>query len=217
MSAQDCDLVTQHQDLDVLGCVGPGEQRNRRGSVRRRPEWTLPAWCLAAGDPETGKIDEKHYNTHVGDRPGFLCLDRKLVYCRTHPGGFEACDLLGPNNELVHVKRVSSKTGSGPLSHLIARGIVAIESLTDAGTWQKFVEKVHAQDPARAATMGARPTTLVYAIHRSNGLLTPEKLSPSPARDGDGGDDARQARDLAADQRHPVMVGLGGGVLALQA
>jgi uncharacterized protein (TIGR04141 family) len=145
-------------------------------AFERRPEWALPAWRSATGDPETGKIDEKHYNTYVGDRPGFLCLDRKLVYCRTHPRGFEACDLLGPNNELVHVKRVSSKTGSGPLSHLIAQGIVAIESLTDPGTWKEFVEKVHAQDPARAASLSARPTALVYAIHRSNGLLTPDKL-----------------------------------------
>lgn len=111
-------------------------------AFERRPEWTLPAWRSAPGDPDTGKIDERHYNTHAGAQPGFLCLDRKLVYCRTHPRGFESCDLLGPNNELVHVKRVSSKTGSGPLSHLIAQGIVAIESLTDPGTWAKFVEKV---------------------------------------------------------------------------
>jgi len=145
-------------------------------AFERRPEWVLPAWGSAPGDPDTGKIDEKHYNLHAGDQPGFLCLDRKLVYCRTHRGGFEACDLLGPNNELVHVKRVSSKTGSGPVSHLIAQGIVAIESLTDPETWTKFVETVRAQDPARAETLGARPTALVYAIHRSNGLLTPEKL-----------------------------------------
>lgn len=145
-------------------------------AFERRPTWALPAWGSAAGDPITRKIEEGHYNVHAGDQQGFLCLDRKLVYCRTHPRGFEACDLLGPNNELVHVKRVSSKTGSGPISHLIAQGVVAIESLTDPGTWQKFVEKVRAQDPARAATLGTRPSALVYAIHRSNGLLTPEKL-----------------------------------------
>jgi hypothetical protein len=27
VSAQHCDLVTEHQDLDVFGCVGAGEQR----------------------------------------------------------------------------------------------------------------------------------------------------------------------------------------------
>ncbi|WP_214401736.1 DUF6119 family protein [Pseudonocardia lacus] len=145
-------------------------------AFERRPDWALPAWRSVPADPKTRKTDEKRYNEHVGTRPGFLNLDRKLVYCRTHPGGFEACDLLGPNNELVHVKRVSSKTGSGPVSHLIAQGIVAIESLTDPQTWQKFVETVRAQDPARAATLGARPAALVYAIHRSNGLLTPDKL-----------------------------------------
>jgi hypothetical protein len=53
---------------------------------------------------------------------------------------------------------------------------VAIESLTDPDTWATFVELVRTQDPARAETLGSRPSALVYAIHRSNGLLTPDKL-----------------------------------------
>ena len=144
----------------------------------RRPEWSLPAWNLAPTRPDGGR-EEKLYNKYVAETcPEFLCLDRKLVRTRVHKRGFEACDLLGPQHELIHVKKVSSRTGSGPLSHLFAQGIVAIESLTDARTWDKFVDLVSSQDHARAAALGRshRPTALVYAIHRSDGLLTPDRL-----------------------------------------
>lgn len=41
-------------------------------AFERRPEWALPAWRSAPGEPDTGKIDERHYNTHAGAQPGFL-------------------------------------------------------------------------------------------------------------------------------------------------
>lgn len=110
---------------------------------------------------------------HVGQMPGFLCLDRKLVRTHAHPRDFEACDLLGPDQELV---QVSSQTGSGPLSHLFAQGIVAAEGLTDRDTWEKFVDLVGNHDAERAGSLGRRPRALVFAIHRSDGLLTPDRL-----------------------------------------
>ena len=142
----------------------------------QRPSWSLPAWIAAPPGPN-GRREERYYNSYVAEVcHGFLCLDRKLVRTRAHRKGFEACDLLGPNNELVHVKKVSSRTGSGPLSHLFAQGIVAVESLTDRGTWDDFVDLVRQQDPARAQKLGNRPHTLVFAMHRTNGVLTPERL-----------------------------------------
>jgi uncharacterized protein (TIGR04141 family) len=62
------------------------------------------------------------------------------------------------------------------LSHLFAQGIVVIEGLTDKNTWEDFVRVVGVQDPTRSARLGRRPKTLVYAIHRTDGLLTPERL-----------------------------------------
>lgn len=140
------------------------------------PEWTLPPW-LDAPRTADGRVVEAAYNQHVADTDGrFRCLDRKLLKTRVHPRGFEACDLLGPGNELVHVKKVSGATGSSVLSHLFAQGLVSIESLTDRQTWNRFVELVRAQDPDRAARLGTRPTALVYAIHRSDKLLAPRTL-----------------------------------------
>ncbi|TVT06127.1 hypothetical protein FNH07_21580 [Amycolatopsis bartoniae] len=141
-----------------------------------RPEWTLPPWQDAPRN-EQGRVAEAAYNRHVESvDERFLCLDRSLLKTRVHPRGFEACDLLGPGNELVHVKKVSGSTGSSVLSHLFAQGLVAAESLTDRQTWERFVRLVAERDPARAATLGDRPAGLVYAIHRSDKPLRPETL-----------------------------------------
>jgi uncharacterized protein (TIGR04141 family) len=142
----------------------------------RAPSWTLPAWRDAEPD-EQGRYVEGNYNLHVAKDPRFLCLDKKLVTSRAHPHGIEACDLLGPNNELVHVKKFSSKTGSSVLSHLFAQGLVAIETfLGNSTTWDEFCEKVADQAPDRAANLGSRPAALVYAIHRSDRPLNPATL-----------------------------------------
>jgi uncharacterized protein (TIGR04141 family) len=141
------------------------------------PPWRLPAWNLAPRDKD-GKIHEGAYNTYVAEKNGdrFVCLDKKLVTTRAHPRGFEACDLFGPDDALVHVKKTSSNTGSSPLSHLFAQGLVAAESFTDAGTWEKFRRLVAEQNPARAEKMGPRPGSVVFAIHRSDKALTADTL-----------------------------------------
>ncbi|TNC24210.1 DUF6119 family protein [Amycolatopsis alkalitolerans] len=146
------------------------------GAFANRPEWTLPAWEDAPRNDQ-GRVVEAAYNEHVAATdPRFLCLDRSLLKTRVHPRGFEACDLLGPGNVLVHVKKVSGRTGSSVLSHLFAQGLVAAESLTDRETWERFADLVAGRDPARAATLGSRPAGLVYAIHRSDKALHPGTL-----------------------------------------
>lgn len=140
------------------------------------PTWTLPAWRSAPRNKDDRWV-EGLYNKYVADTdPRFLCLDTKLVTSRVHPRGFEACDLLGPTNELVHVKKFDSKTGSSVLSHLFAQGLVAVESLTDPATWKAFREVVRKQDSVRADELGDRPAGLVYAIHRSDKPLDPRTL-----------------------------------------
>ncbi|SDM99690.1 sporadically distributed protein, TIGR04141 family [Lentzea albidocapillata subsp. violacea] len=141
------------------------------------PPWKLPAWNLAPPNDE-GKIHEGAYNAYVAEKNSgrFICLDKKLVTTRAHPRGFEACDLLGPGDALVHVKKTSSNTGSSPLSHLFAQGLVAAESFTDAATWEKFRQLVALQDKKRARKMGRRPGSVVFAIHRSDKTLTAETL-----------------------------------------
>jgi uncharacterized protein (TIGR04141 family) len=85
------------------------------------PSLDLPAWELG--------WHEREYNVHVQDvrQPGYVCLDRRGVQSRLHTGnGVEVCDLLGPDDELIHVKQGD---GSGPLSHLFAQALVSVETL----------------------------------------------------------------------------------------
>lgn len=70
-----------------------------------------------------------------------LCLDKKLVRTTQHPRGFEACDLLGPDNEFIHVKRLDDSVSA---SHLFNQAIVSAEALRrqpDAlGKLRKIIE-----------------------------------------------------------------------------
>jgi uncharacterized protein (TIGR04141 family) len=143
----------------------------------RAPSWSLPAWRDAPPDAK-GRFVEGNYNTYVAAKDTrFLCLDKKLITSRAHRRGIEACDLLGPNNELVHVKKFSSDTGSSVLSHLFAQGLVAVDTvLSHPDTWEQFRDKVREQDSARAGALGLRPAGLVYAIHRSDRSLNPKTL-----------------------------------------
>jgi uncharacterized protein (TIGR04141 family) len=121
----------------------------------------LPGW--RPGMPE------REYNESVaGGRPGFVSLDRHLLHTKQHRHGFEACDLLGPNDELIHVKRAG---GSAPLSHLFAQGVTSADALchsADART--RFVEMVRRRDPGRAIDLASfRPRKVVYGIALDRG------------------------------------------------
>ena len=83
----------------------------------------LPPWYLPRGRTEYD------YNSDAAvRRRGYLCLDRNASV-RDPLGArssLEICDLLGPRNELIHVKRAK---GSAPLSHLFSQGLVSAQSL----------------------------------------------------------------------------------------
>lgn len=116
----------------------------------------LPAW--------QPWMKEKNYNLHVDDvRPGYLCLDRTGVTTRLHRrNGVEICDLLGPENELIHVKKAS---GSEPLSHLFAQGLVSAQTLINETTARKtFAELVNTAGLGRTIDEAFVPKKIVFAI-----------------------------------------------------
>ncbi|MFC0003508.1 DUF6119 family protein [Micromonospora siamensis] len=114
--------------------------------------------------PWTGDLpDEDAYNRAVAKRDNrFILLDKKLVRTAQHPRGIEACDLLGPGDELIHVKRAS---GSSPLSHLFAQGITSAEALRyDEEARATFLDLVERQPNGRKLPGSFRPRKVVYAI-----------------------------------------------------
>jgi uncharacterized protein (TIGR04141 family) len=143
------------------------------GSIRRQvqdlisavPSLDLPAW-----DPAH---DERRYNQHVQDvRAGYVNLDRNLVRAGLHEDtGFEPCDLLGPDNELIHVKRAR---GSAPLSHLFSQALVSMQTLANnAEARADFIAKVCDHAKGRTLPADFQPKKVTLAILLKDG----ERLS----------------------------------------
>jgi uncharacterized protein (TIGR04141 family) len=137
----------------------------------RIPSLDLPKWDLGG--------DEKRYNEHVQDvRPGYICLDRDPVRAGLHrEHGFEACDLLGPGNELIHVKRARE---SSPLSHLFSQALVSAQALAASPDARAiFTAKVHAHPKGRDLPADFQPKKVIFAILLKNGEnLTADTLFP---------------------------------------
>ncbi|MEV6924531.1 DUF6119 family protein [Dactylosporangium sp. NPDC051485] len=127
--------------------------------LSRPPTIALPPWT-------TSLANEDAYNKHAA-RHGFVLLDKRLLKTRQHPYGIEGCDLLGPDNELIHVKRADR---SSPLSHLFYQGEVAIDALRyERDARAQLAKMVRHADPGRGFTAAFRPKKIVYAIALSSG------------------------------------------------
>jgi len=159
--------------------IGAEYVRTSRDAIARlfpaNPCVALPAWSLPS------RRTERSYNESVAARfPGqFLCLDRNQGM-RSPLGrrsSLEACDLLGPGNELIHVKRAS---GSAPLSHLFFQGLISAETLmASAAAREQFAAAVAALPRGRVLPEAFRPRKVVYAILLENGKqLSADTLFP---------------------------------------
>ncbi|MEV7389512.1 DUF6119 family protein [Streptomyces sp. NPDC091215] len=117
----------------------------------------LPKW-------DSRWAEEEDYNKEAAKLipGGAVCLDRKKIHTKQHPYGIEACDIIGPNNELIHVKRASS---SAPLSHLFAQGWTAIEALrADREAREKLLDRIRQRSRTHGFDPSAKPRKLIYGI-----------------------------------------------------
>jgi len=139
------------------------------------PSVDLPAWALPVGR------DEEDYNEHVAKvRRNYTCLDRNKWVRDPHGrrSSLEICDLLGPDNELIHVKRAK---GSAPLSHLFSQGLVSAQNLLfgPADVRTRFAEAVADRGNGRQLAPDFPLKKVVYAILLDNGKqLSPSTLFP---------------------------------------
>jgi uncharacterized protein (TIGR04141 family) len=136
-------------------------RRQVKDLISAAPSPDLPAW-----DPAR---DERRYNKHVQDvRVGYVNLDRNLVRAGLHKDtGFEACDLLGPDNELIHIKRAR---GSAPLSHLFSQALVSMQTLANnADARADFIAKVRDHPKGRTLPAGFQPKKVIFGILLKDG------------------------------------------------
>ncbi|MEV5407462.1 DUF6119 family protein [Thermopolyspora sp. NPDC052614] len=119
--------------------------------------------------------EEKDYNEAAAAASGFACMDRRLIHTEQHPRGFESCDLLGLENELIHIKRAAS---TAPLNHLFAQGRVSADALRlHSSARAEFLREVRKQAPGHPITDDFMPKKVIYGISLKNGTpLTVKNL-----------------------------------------
>ncbi|SFP48561.1 TIGR04141 family sporadically distributed protein [Actinomadura madurae] len=159
-------------------------QRRIADLFRSVPSLDLPVWSRDLKPPPgSKKRGEAVYNEWVQDSLGvdrFLSLDRTGARTEFHGShGFEPCDLLGPGNELIHVK---GGKRTQPFSHMFSQALVSAESLyLRPEARASFAELVEQTSLGRRALPdGWRPEKVVLAMKVDRRTpLTPATLFPN--------------------------------------
>ncbi len=121
--------------------------------LARRANLTFPVWR-----PTRQSDDEHKFCQQIAAQPGYLCLDKNFATTPLHPR-FELCDVLGPDDELVHVKWLGRAQAA---SHLFIQAQVSADALRDEPeAMLQLVGKIRAADPDR--TLTDVPDTVVLA------------------------------------------------------
>ncbi|MFE9381545.1 DUF6119 family protein [Streptomyces sp. NPDC006855] len=109
---------------------------------------TLPRWTKGPLDSKGRDSHDEDWFNHQAAKPdGYLLFDKKdIVTGKFRGGGLEICDVLGPENQLICIKKAPASTA--PLNHLFAQGVVAVETLrSDLEVRTKFLDQVAAHTP----------------------------------------------------------------------
>lgn len=134
----------------------------------REPPIQLPDWDI------TEYPNELSYNTKAACDIGGFNLDRHLLRTKQNPRGFEACDIITLDGELIHVKHVNRSTSA---SHLIAQANVSTQALLrDNEAYQKLREIV-GEKGGNTDRFPDRPTSVVLGIAREGGFTADSLFS----------------------------------------
>ncbi|MFD2466284.1 TIGR04141 family sporadically distributed protein [Amycolatopsis silviterrae] len=109
--------------------------------LKNRSNLSFPHWT------PTGQRDDEHrFCELTAEQDGYVCLDRNFASTPFHPR-FELCDVVGPGDEMVHVKWLG---GAPAASHLMIQAQVAAQALRDeSDVLEQLNTKVRALDPGR--------------------------------------------------------------------
>jgi uncharacterized protein (TIGR04141 family) len=131
---------------------------------------SLPPWPKGALNAKgQDSHDEGWYNSQAATQTGYILFDKKnIVTEKFKGGGLEICDLLGPDNQLVCIKKAASKTA--PLSHLFAQGVAAVETLrSDEEVRSRFLAQVARHTPGHRMLEDFGTLRVVFGILLKDG------------------------------------------------
>jgi uncharacterized protein (TIGR04141 family) len=106
---------------------------------------------------------EASYNQLATEKLGGVNLDAKGIICDSNADGFEACDILTPDQVFVHVKRVDK---SSPLSHLLAQAAVSTQTLLQDASARKALRKRVLEAGGDVSWVPDRPRKVVIVMCR---------------------------------------------------
>jgi len=129
------------------------------------PLGPLPAWHT--------DVPEDEYNELLATHLGGVCLDKKLVRCRSMPRGFESCDVLTPEGVFVHVKMIGRSTGA---SHLFAQAGVSAQTLLEDSTAKAKLAEVVEASGGKPNWVPDRPGQSVLVMGSNSRLIDPTSL-----------------------------------------
>jgi ppGpp synthetase/RelA/SpoT-type nucleotidyltranferase len=155
--------------------VSPAEEADIRvARLLSRPQPVeLPNWPQG--------MNEGEYISYVAamDRK-FVALDRRLLSIPPGSGRFEACDLLGPTNELIHIKRARS---SASFAHLFNQALVSAEILLRfADARNELARIVSDSGDGRELPSDFLPRVVVLALPTREGKSVSLEQIPAHAR-----------------------------------
>lgn len=136
-----------------------------KGAHLRLPEWV------------GGKHERDYIQDAARSTPGLIALDRALAGTPLHSGnGVELCDLMGPGNELVHIKQAAS---AGALNYVFFQALAAAESLGNEAEARRWLRERAQAVAGRELGDGWRPSVVVLAIRlKTHRPLTARSLFP---------------------------------------
>jgi uncharacterized protein (TIGR04141 family) len=131
---------------------------------------SLPDW-----DRRWGEVEYMAYV--AGATQGFVLLDRFLIEIPSTHGRFEPCDLLGPNDELIHVARARNSASFG---HLFNQALVSTEILLEsADAREALIGAVEHRGRGRVLASSFHPRDVVLAFPSEGGpIVSIQRIPP---------------------------------------
>lgn len=152
-------------------------RRSRVADIKPEIERILAHPALIGLPDWDKKWSESEYISHAAasDRR-LVLLDRVLLEIPSSRGRFEPCDLLGPNDELIHVARVRHSAAFG---HLFNQALVSTEILLDsADARQALIRAVRDRGNGRTLTPDFYPREVVLAFPSEDSPTVPIQRIP---------------------------------------
>lgn len=128
----------------------------------------LPSWDTSE------YANEATYNRMAASVLGGVVLDRRFVRTTQNPRGFEACDIITPKGDLVHIKNVCR---SSKASHLIAQAVVSIDALRYDNEARQKLRDIVVEAGGATEWVKRRPDSVVLGMARSRPVTASDLFS----------------------------------------